>query len=286
MTFARALADLPISQTPLAASSVVRLLRLAAPAALLTGLALGLGGCIIDTGANFKETRITEVQAIAGTPVRVQSRNGSIAVRRAQRSDVRISAELRATTPERLKAAVVRAQRDPAGALVIDTDWPDGGPRGAEGVTYDIQLPHADGITLESSNGSLVIDGLAGPASLTTTNGSVTVREHAGNLVARSTNGALVLESVTGSVDAQTSNGSATVAGAVAPLRVQTSNGNITLTLAPAFAGTLTARTTNGSLSLPPGASLDGKTSGTLTAGQGPQSSLTTSNGTITVTRP
>jgi DUF4097 and DUF4098 domain-containing protein YvlB len=286
MSFARALAASPMSQTSLAGSSVARLLRLAAPAALLTGLALGLGGCLINPGANYKETRVSEVAAAAGSAVRVESRNGSISVRKAERSDVRISAELRATSAERLKAAVIRAERDASGTLVIDTVWPDGGRQSSEGVTFNIELPEAAGVTLESSNGSLTVAGLRGEAKLTTSNGSIIAREHAGALRARTTNGSIDLLQVSGPIDAESSNGSAEVVLSddnAGPVRVDTYNGDVRITLGAAFKGTLSARTSNGSVTMPAGATQASKTSASLTLSEGPASTVTTSNGSVTV---
>ncbi|MDX2016590.1 MAG: hypothetical protein SFY95_02990 [Planctomycetota bacterium] len=278
----------PMSRTSLVGPALPRVLKFLAPAALLTGLAMGLGGCVIGGGANFKETRVSEVASVAGSAVRVTSQNGAVAVRRTQRPDVRISAELRATSAERLKGATIRAERDAQGALVISTDWPEGGPKGGEGVSFDIQLPEASGVTLETTNGQIIISGLTGPARLSTSNGAISVQEHTGDIDATTSNGSLGLRDVTGRIDAQTSNGSADVtltSASAGPVRVVTTNGNASLSFGAGLTGTIKARTSNGTLTLPAGAEMSSATAGTLKLSEGPESTITASNGSVTVTR-
>lgn len=273
------------------------------PAAVLAAMLL-LSGC--DGPAAFRTTRTAQVAHVAGSPVSIVTDNGSVDLSAAETSDVQITAHLRAQTQERLDATSIAVVRDAAGLLSISVDWPGGIRRGNEGCDFDVRLPDARGVTVESSNGRINVQGLAGPASLTTSNGAVevtghdgevrahtsngrmTLREIKGDARARSTNGAIELSGVTGKAEANTSNGRIEVRLAPTspgPVFADTSNGAVIISVGPAFAGKMTMRTSNGRITVSGAEASGSKGNKSATVGVGgPESIIKTSNGHIDVT--
>lgn len=261
--------------------------------------------------AKFKQTRTLSVAHSAGKPIDVKTSNGAISVVQGQTSEVTIIANLKATTQERLDATRVVAVRDEHDALSVRVVWPDNAPKGSEGCAFEISLPDAVGVRLQTSNGAITIKGLGGDADLRTSNGQIRADNHAGAVKAESSNGAITITGCSGAVTADSSNGEITLTdtgapvhadtsnGAVelsmhpaasGPINLSTSNGAIEVTLSPSFLGSLTASTSNGTFSVQ---GIDksmvqslSKKSGVLRFGDATSaaaSSLSTSNGSITV---
>lgn len=257
---------------------------------------LSLPGCMmVGWGdAAFKKTVTLSVAHSAGKAVDVDTENGAISVVRGTTSEVQITAKLKAVTQERLDATTVTASRDDAGTLVVRVAWPEK-RRSNEGCSFEITLPDAVGVNLNSSNGELTVSGLAGPAVLKTSNGAIDATDHAGPITADTSNGAIVLKNVGAPVHASSSNGEVSLVmrlDAAGPVDLSSSNGAINLEFSPLFAGSLSASTSNGvvSLDLPDkGVYVKklSKTSCLMSFGEpapaAPKSSLETSNGSISV---
>lgn len=272
------------------------------------GLA-GLAGCGAWAPTLAKETRLLDAEYSDAMALDVQTRNGGISVTRSDGETVRITARLKARSQDRLEATRIVTDHDPDGTLLVRVQWPDGERQRREGCSFEIETPGADGVRLDSSNGALRIDGLAGDAVLDTSNGSVTVRDHDGSVHARTSNGSVTLDRVSGDVFADTSNGgihAIGVSGAVkadtsngnvvielsedaeGPIRVGTSNGGVRLVLTPAFRGVLVLDTSNGGISYDTSASVRrvsaSRNHARMEIGQGgPSSVVSTSNGSIRV---
>ncbi|MFO0375771.1 MAG: hypothetical protein ACK51N_01850, partial [bacterium] len=134
-------------------------LPFALPAALLLAAA-GLTGC--DT-ITYTESRQSVAPAMPASAIDVQTRNGSVKITGANRTDTLIKATLRSRDPERLKAAQVIVDTGPV--MKISVAWPDG-PQSQDGASFDIAVPDASGVTVATSNGSVTITGLSGIADL------------------------------------------------------------------------------------------------------------------------
>lgn len=206
--------------------------------------------CIPIKRATHEETRTINVPHVAASSVDVETSNGGISVKVAERDDVLIVARLRMISVERLAATRIVSERDAANRLRIRVAWPDDKRRSNEGCNFDITVPDAQGVKLKSSNGRLMIGGLSGEADLSTSNGGIQVRGHDGDLKARSSNGGLEIEGVTGDITADTSNGRIQVQDAVAEVRARTSNGSVHVQLAEDGAGPVDIETSNGSVTL------------------------------------
>jgi hypothetical protein len=204
-----------------------------------------------------------------------------------------ITAEIRATSAERLAAVRIQADRDGSGALRVRVEWPGGEPRGSEGCSFEIESSF-DGVSVRTSNGAIRLRDCRGRAALETSNGSIELDAHTGPVQAKTSNGSVRVTEPGGPVEIETSNGSVRVGLArvsPGPVRIETSNGSIELTVGPAFRGTVHADTSNGSvrmdladpnggrITIPSGASAKAQvgTGGGLTT-------LRTSNGSIRVT--
>lgn len=105
---------------------------------------------------------------------------------------------------------------------------------------------------ISSSNGSLKIDNSKGEISLRTSNGSITVDNFSGSVDARTSNGRINISKVNGSIDASTSNGS--ISAEISSLKedadFSTSNGSIKLYLNPKLDAEIYASTTNSHIKL------------------------------------
>lgn len=292
----------------LSTASLMMNRRLLLVAVLVFGASVVLPGCGLD--ARFRRT-LSSTAAETGGPIVVRSENGRIALSRDEsRRDIGITAHVRAQTQERADAVAIEAAAQPDGTLLITTVWPEPGRRGGEGASLEVVVPDAVGLTLETSNGAIECSGAAGLARLRTSNGAIRVEGHEGAVKAETSNGAVRLSNVAGAIEIDTSNASVTVdrargpvrasssngklnvellPAAAGPVELDTSNGSITLRVGPGFRGSLSAGTSNGRVQVAErvakgaAAVQVGKSSATLTFGDGARSTLATSNGTIAI---
>ncbi|MBX3363526.1 MAG: DUF4097 family beta strand repeat protein [Phycisphaeraceae bacterium] len=278
---------------------------------LLSALLVLIGflpGCIPGQEARFRQSRMVEVGHVVGSAIGVETGNGEVTVvANREVASVRIVAEIRALTQERADAVQVIAQREPDGSLLISSAWP-GSRSGSESCSFIIHAPDLGDVAIITKNGHIEIAGAAGNVSIETRNGRVHARSIAGSLKAHTSNGAINARDIGGPTEARTSNGSVTltdVAGAVdarssngairvtlddacaGPVTVATTNGSIELAFGSAFGGSVAFKTRNGRIrasDLPAGMRVPSQLNGvTLVWGPGDQSSLTTTNGAITL---
>ena len=94
---------------------------------------------------------------------------------------------------ERLAAAIILAERTEDGTLSIEVQWPDDRRKGREGCSFEVLIPSATGLDLQTSNGKLTAVGLSGRAELYTSNGTIEVSRHEGPVLAKTKNGRVTL---------------------------------------------------------------------------------------------
>jgi DUF4097 and DUF4098 domain-containing protein YvlB len=254
----------------------------AGPGSTLALLTLGAGATALIAGcaspsASFSESR----ESVVAWPtnngsgaLRVETRNGSIEVLRAERTDLRVSAEIFCTTAERLAATTLRltAPSSASEPLLVDIDWANGQRQNNERANIRVEVPGGLGVTsavLKTSNGAILTNGLSGPLSAQTRNGRITVTAHDGSVEAvtsngrveatgvrggvklSTSNGAIITNDVYGTVNASSSNGSVSVSlsdSSPGPVDISTSNGAINLVVGAAFSGRIKAATSNGGI--------------------------------------
>jgi hypothetical protein len=250
-----------------------------------------LAGCAWEDAA-FKQT--TTIKAPSAPSLKVDARNGAIHVHTGTGSEVVIEATVKMTTQERLGQVTLVADKNTDGVLEVYAKPPEGGWKSSEGCAFDVAVPSAAPVALTTDNGSIHCEGMKGRGVFETSNGSVHVIDHDGTVKIGTSNGRIEVTGATGAVESRTSNGSVTVRLAAAntgPVVIRTSNGSVTLDLGSGFRGRLGVQTSNGSISLPSAAegltvNQSGHNSATVTVGQGgPDSSIETSNGSVTVRR-
>ena len=196
--------------------------------------------------------------------------SGSVSVGAWDRDEVSVVATLRAYGSD---------ERSPTELLAATTIETDGGVRnvtrggGWVEVAYRVRVPRATGLTVETRNGSIAVEGVVGRHRLTTRNGS------------------LRLADVGGDVRAETANGSVTVVASGGTwegdgLDVSTRNGNVLLEVPATYDALVEASTRYGSIS---DGSDDGRwareTSRQYLGAGGPTLRLSTGMGRVLVTR-
>ncbi len=259
---------------------------------LAAALAGGLGACA-GWPPLVEEVRDASAPHRADQGVDVRARNGAITIEATSAGDsARVEATLRMETQERLAATTVTVDRRPDGVLEVFATPPGDEWRSNEGCSFIVRLADAAAVEAATSNGAVRLARLSGSARVETSNGSIQVNGSSGPIEARTSNGSIVLDGVAGPVRASSSNGGVRVRldpGATGPVAIDTSNGSIELDVGGAFAGRVRLRTSNGALRYPTDilrVERDGRDRADITLGpDGPESSLTTSNGAITVRR-
>lgn len=238
--------------------------------------------------ANFKKTVAAEAAHLDGSALQVETANGNIDIERGQDTQVYVSANIRATTQERLDAVSLRAERQADNCLRVWLDWPDGKLKNNEGASLTIRVPGASAIRAESSNGRIRVNGVGHSADLRTANGSIDVDAIAGDVRLHTSNGRIAARGVKGKADLQTSNGSINLsldATASLPFQASTQNGPVSVDVGAAFQGEIRASTSNGSIRMH-----DGKSETTaqqslsrIIGAGGERSCISTSNGSVSV---
>jgi DUF4097 and DUF4098 domain-containing protein YvlB len=205
---------------------------------------------------------------------------------------------------------VLSVDRDARGTLQVRVEPPNGQWKNNEGASFDITLPGANGIVVDTGNGSVRISGLGGKADLKTSNGRVEVRDHDGDVKAGTSNGPIVVRGadelwahtsngrieateVRAAADLRTSNGAIILElddGSSGPVELHSSNGAIRVELGDAFRGSLRGSTSNGTIRFGDTEGRDVKLQSisknnvhVVVGDAGAESSASTSNGSLTI---
>jgi DUF4097 and DUF4098 domain-containing protein YvlB len=171
-----------------------------------------------------------------GGRVTVENFNGSIEITGSDTDTVDVSGVKYAGTQElldRMKIDVVKS----GDVVQIRTVRPSV-PRGNMGAKYVIRVPRK--VELEritSSNGSIHVSDVEGPARLRTSNGTVHANNLKGNLDASTSNGGIEVEDLEGSAVLKTSNGRVHAEDVRGQIEAETSNGGINVHVAKADSG-------------------------------------------------
>jgi len=186
-----------------------------------------------SNGDRVAANEMREMNLPAGGVLKVDSKNGRITVTGENRSDVLVRACVRTwgdteTEAKTLASGVrivtspsIRAENTPA------ENW---------SVAYEIHVPRASNLDLNTDNGRITISSVQGDMNFRTNNGRITLEDVAGNIKGRTNNGR-----VTVSLSGFQYQGSG--------LDVETGNGRITLTMPENYAANVEVGTTNGRFS-------------------------------------
>ena len=213
-----------------------------------------VNGRVTVTAWNQPRVRVIALQ-------RVESRDGDLA--------------------RRTMAGLVSVAADPNG-IRIHTNQ----PRNANGffawlagqsvetrVNYEISVPRAMNLDVETVNGSLMASSVSGALRFATVNGRINIERCAGELDASTTNGGIMADLV------------ALTPGR--PVKLNTTNGRITVAVPRTMAARVDATTSNGSVSsdIPVLSQSANRNSlrGTMNGGGNAELSLHTTNGSIVI---
>lgn len=197
----------------------LRALPLATLGLLVLGAQAALGGLGETRTEKFAQTY--ELGGIER--VRLQNVNGAVTITTWDRPHLRVEAVKRAKggrAEQALRDTRIRVSKQ-GPVIAVETILPKqeklfgftwGDRKGAE-VTYEVHLPAAMPVEIETVNGRIVAEGRAASLSLNTVNGSVRVEAH---------DAPLSVSTVNGSVEVA-------FLGAMKPAELETVNGSVTV---------------------------------------------------------
>jgi DUF4097 and DUF4098 domain-containing protein YvlB len=161
----------------------------------------------------------------AGGRLSLENLNGSIEIYPWEKESVEINGTKYAHSQQALEDIKIDIAAAP-GSLQIRTVPAYGMRKG--GARYSIRVPRTVQLDrIVSSNGSIRIEDIEGPANLKSTNGGIRVSRLRGELDARTTNGGIDAADHSGNARLQTSNGGINVELRKGSLNAITSNGGI-----------------------------------------------------------
>jgi DUF4097 and DUF4098 domain-containing protein YvlB len=164
--------------------------------------------------------------------------NGRIDVEGVDGSTMDVKAEItvRAGTDEAardlLKQVEIR-EENTNGRVRLETRYPKGLGRSNVNVKYTLRVPRTAGVIVETINGSIVVNQMAGRVRAETTNGGVEGRNLSGGVSASTTNGSVDMAVTALSPDGVT---------------IETTNGSVALRVPADAKGTISARCVNGGI--------------------------------------
>jgi len=262
---------------------------------ILAVLLVALGGLVTFARADYREEFAKTVPLKAGDVFALDNVNGRVNISTWKNNQVEIKAFKVARDDEKdLKEVEIRVEES-AGMVSVKTIWPEHRHNFHVEVNFEIKVP--EGVNLkkvETVNGDVGVTGLFGSAELETTNGSVTADGVRATLRVSTTNGEITVSSNEGKLEAETTNGDIRLEKLTFKdgIRAETTNGSITLAIESPeqINALLRAETTNGHVTVDFPVTLKNlNQSKHLIEGQigqgGPEISLTTTNGSITIKR-
>jgi DUF4097 and DUF4098 domain-containing protein YvlB len=264
---------------------------------ILTVLALALlcAGLFTPAAADYRADFSKTLALKAGETFALDNVNGRVTVGTWKDNKVEIKAvKVARDTENDLKDVEIRVDES-AGKVSVRAIWPKFRSNFHVEVNFEIMVP--EGVNLrkvETVNGDVEATGTFGSAELETTNGSVTADGIKGTMDVSTTNGGIKVSRQEGKLRAETTNGNIRLERLTFKdgIRAETTNGSITLAIeAPdQINALLRAETTNGHISVDFPVTLKNlRQSRRLIEAQigqgGPEISLQTTNGSISITK-
>ncbi len=245
--------------------------------------------------ADYREDFSKTAALKAGGTFSVENVNGSVRVSTWKEDKVEIKAVKVARKNEKdLKEVEILVEAS-EGRVAVKAVWPKFPRNVSVSVNFDVRVP--EGVHLDGAgtvNGSVDVTGRYGRLVAGTTNGQVSVENASGELEASTTNGGVHIRTFEGRVRARTTNGNVRLEGLTFKdgVEARATNGSIRLGIESpdSINADLRARTTNGSISVDFPVTLQNlRQSRRLVEARigrgGPEISLQTTNGSITIGR-
>jgi DUF4097 and DUF4098 domain-containing protein YvlB len=243
-------------------------------------------------GAEYKEDFLKTVPLSAGGSFSLRNTNGVVRLSTWAKDEVEIKAVKTARGSKENLGKVTIEVSAAAGSVKVETVYPKFRNLRVS-VAYEIKVP--ENVRLEdvrTTNGDMVISGRLSDVKAGSTNGDVRLDSASGRCEIGTTNGDIHLTNARGPVNAHTTNGGVhlTLEKVEAEISARTTNGSITLRASGDLNAELKARTTNGRIQTDFPITVQGLVSsrrsleGKLGTG-GPLIDLHTTNGGITIGR-
>ncbi len=210
---------------------------------LMTVVLLSMVPLLCICGARFKHTEEFHqaYKVEPGTTIKVYNKNGCVDISKWDGDEVDVFA-LKSTRLRKSALEEVKIEVTTNGDMVIRTKHLK--KRVRVSVCYEIKVPEDVLVEyVESSNGSIELEGTKGDADLKTSNGGISLTDVEGKISAKTSNGRISVQDINGDVYARTSNGRITVEDVNGYVDLKTSNGRITIR---GVAGILNVKTSNG----------------------------------------
>lgn len=195
---------------------------------------VSIAGCMVG-GHGLLDVHDTQVETRplkAGGTFTLENTNGAVTVTTWKQASVRIEAEKSAASERRLKDIRIEITGEDD-RVEVTTHLPHRFIFGSSGeVEYRVSVPETARVQVETVNGRVRIEGIAGSARATTVNGSIRLEGSSGELRAKTVNGSIRADYR--KLDPEGHN------------HFSTTNGSVTLTLPPDAQGSFEASTVNG----------------------------------------
>jgi DUF4097 and DUF4098 domain-containing protein YvlB len=231
---------------------------------LLTA-ALFLGGCEeedvagIFRGANVSATKVETLGMAFDAPLALdaETSNGNVTVRGVegvQSASVTITLRSKGETLEEAQDRVERIvyhaeQLGNRISLKYRSNEQEADVRRYSGVDFDVVVPVDTRVEIDTSNGSISVEDIAGTILLDTSNGAIDVYDSTGALTADTSNGRIEVVRFVGELKLDTSNGDVWIEDFAGTVDAETSNGSVQFTGTPTAGGNR-IRTSNGSVTV------------------------------------
>jgi hypothetical protein len=199
--------------------------------------ALALAACDITIGASEYSVREEKKFAVSG-PARLSlsTFDGSIEVRGWDRNEVAVEVEKVGPDQQTVERIQVKAAQD-GDAITIDVPKPSpletSGLRRTPSANLVVSVPLRTAVLARSGDGSIQVRRVTGAIDLDTEDGSISLEEVAGTLVARTGDGSVRAQKVDGQVEIHTGDGSVGLDGVLTGVTVETRDGSVEVTARP-----------------------------------------------------
>ena len=199
--------------------------------------ALALAACDISIGASEYSVREEKTFAVSGaTQLALSTFDGSIEVRGWDRDEVVVEVEKVGSDQATVDRIQVKATQD-GSSITVDVQKPSPlettGMRRTPSANLVVSVPLKTTVVARSGDGAISIRRVTGRLDLDTDDGSIRIEEIAGMLSARTGDGDVIGRKIDGQADIHTDDGVVSLDGVLTALKVETRDGAVEVTARP-----------------------------------------------------
>jgi DUF4097 and DUF4098 domain-containing protein YvlB len=228
-------------------------------------------------GRQYRHCEVRESTVQGLNPLDIDAgRNGGIQVHGWDRADVHVRAKIVGYGETDAEARrLVAGVRIEATSTSIRSDGPDSSGDGGWSVSFDVDVPRNQMITLHTINGGIAIDDFRGTAKFQARNGGISLTNVGGDIRGGTTNGGIRVN-----LEGDRWDG--------AGLDVETRNGGVSMTVPENYSASLETGTVNGRINVDFPVTVQGRLNRQLTTtlgSGGAKLRAMTTNGGVTIRR-